>query len=267
MNQVTQHLSLPGGTIAYDSVGEGPLVVCLPGLGDVRGQYRHLSPLLVAAGYRVVTADLRGHGESSMGWQSYTPEASGADLLALLSALGQPAAVLANSFAAASAVWAAAERPQAITALGLLGPFVRQLPQNFLMKALLQFLFLRPWGPSMWGMYYASLYPSQKPADFNEYKAALVKGLKRPGAIEATRAMIAASKAACEARLPEVKARTLILMGERDPDFASPLEEATLAAERLRGEVSMIAEAGHYPHTERPERVAAPLLKFLRGAP
>jgi pimeloyl-ACP methyl ester carboxylesterase len=264
MNQPTQLLPVSGGMIAYDVTGEGPLVVCLPGLGDVRGQYRFIAPLLVAAGHRVITADLRGHGESSMGWSSYTPEASGADLVALLSHLGQPAAVIANSFAAASAVWAAAESPQSITALGLLGPFVREIPQHFLMKVMLRLLFMRPWGPTMWGMYYASLYPNKKPADFDQYKAALVASLKRPGAIEATRAMIAASKAVCEARTPEVKTKALIIMGEKDPDFSSPVKEANLAAELLRGDTCMISEAGHYPHTEFPERVIEPLLKLIK---
>jgi pimeloyl-ACP methyl ester carboxylesterase len=266
MTSSTQQLAVSEGSIAYDIIGDGPLVVCLPGLGDVRGQYRRLTPLLVAAGYRVVTADLRGHGESSLGWSRYRPEDSGADLLALLSHLGQPAAVLANSFAAASAVWAAAENPQAITALGLLGPFVRDVPQSALMKVLLRLLFMRPWGPAMWGMYYGSLYPTKKPEDFDAYKKALVSSLKRSGAMEATRAMIAASKSACEARIPEVSARTLIIMGEKDPDFSSPTEEAQQAAALLRGSSCMIAEAGHYPHTEFPERVITPLLGLLKGS-
>ena len=54
MASFTQQLSVSTGSIAYDLVGEGPLVVCLPGLGDVRGQYRRLAPLLVEAGYRNV---------------------------------------------------------------------------------------------------------------------------------------------------------------------------------------------------------------------
>ncbi|MFO7549180.1 MAG: hypothetical protein R6X29_09975, partial [Acidimicrobiia bacterium] len=47
-----------------DSGGDGPLVVLLPGAGDLRSEHRFLAPPLVAAGYRVVTADLPGHGES-----------------------------------------------------------------------------------------------------------------------------------------------------------------------------------------------------------
>jgi alpha-beta hydrolase superfamily lysophospholipase len=69
---MTEYLEIEDGRIAYDVDGEGPLVVLAHGMGDGREAYRHLAPAIVAAGYRVVRADLRGHGESSIGWHSYT---------------------------------------------------------------------------------------------------------------------------------------------------------------------------------------------------
>ncbi|MEV1205701.1 alpha/beta fold hydrolase, partial [Microbispora rosea] len=69
---VTEFLTIGDGEIAYDVTGEGPLVVMVPGMGDSRRAYRFLVPALTAAGYRVATMDLRGHGESSLGWDSYT---------------------------------------------------------------------------------------------------------------------------------------------------------------------------------------------------
>jgi len=65
---MTEFLDVPGGRIAYDVTGSGPLVVLPPGIGVRRQAYRFLAPVLAQAGYRVATADLRGHGESSMGW-------------------------------------------------------------------------------------------------------------------------------------------------------------------------------------------------------
>ncbi len=56
----TQFLKRPEGAIAYDDTGSGPLVVCAPSMGDVRGEYRFLASQLVTAGHRVVTMDLRG---------------------------------------------------------------------------------------------------------------------------------------------------------------------------------------------------------------
>ena len=43
-------LKVGNGSIAYeDSGGSGPLVVCVPGMGDVRRQYRFLAPALAGA--------------------------------------------------------------------------------------------------------------------------------------------------------------------------------------------------------------------------
>jgi hypothetical protein len=41
------------GRIAYDVQGEGPLVICVPGMGDLRSVFRFTVPALLAAGYRV----------------------------------------------------------------------------------------------------------------------------------------------------------------------------------------------------------------------
>jgi pimeloyl-ACP methyl ester carboxylesterase len=47
-------------------------VVLSPGIGDRRQVYRFLAPDLAQAGYRVASVDLRGHGDSSLGWPSIT---------------------------------------------------------------------------------------------------------------------------------------------------------------------------------------------------
>ena len=65
----TNWLEREEGRLAYSDEGDGPLVVCVPGLGDMRQEYRFLAPGLVEAGFRVVALDLRGHGESSTGWE------------------------------------------------------------------------------------------------------------------------------------------------------------------------------------------------------
>src|SRR3712207_1811225 len=81
----TRFLDLPDGRLAYDETGDpaGPLVICSPGLGDLRSTFRGLAERLAAAGARVVTVDLRGHGESSTGWPDHSPAAVAGDLAAL----------------------------------------------------------------------------------------------------------------------------------------------------------------------------------------
>src|ERR1700677_387788 len=81
-------LDRPDGRIAYsDSGGPGEVVLCVPGMGDVRQTWRFLTPLLVARGYRVVAMDIRGHGDSSASFEDLSAAAVGSDAVALLQKL------------------------------------------------------------------------------------------------------------------------------------------------------------------------------------
>jgi len=264
----TRFLARPEGRIAYDDRGSGRLVVLVPGLGDLRGEYRFLAPALVEAGYRVVTMDLRGHGESSTGWSDHSSAAIGSDIVALVEALGAgPAAVIGTSMGAGAAAWAAAEAPAAIASLTLIGPFVRDIPlplhTRLLLKTAVNTAFVGPWAPAAWGAYYASLYPSRKPADFGAYRARLVANLAEPGRMAALRAMLRQPKSDVEARLAEVGAPTHVVMGTKDPDFPDPAAEAATVARLLRGRVALVDGAGHYPHAEMPDAVLPRIVRFL----
>jgi pimeloyl-ACP methyl ester carboxylesterase len=126
-------------------------------------------------------------------------------------------------------------------------------------------MFARPWGSAMWIKYYATLYPTQKPADFAQYTAGLLANLKERGRLEGLLKMLRASKKASEERLPRVNKPTLVLMGSKDPDFKKPAEEAKWVAEQLRGSYKMIEGAGHYPHAEMPEVVAPLIISFAKS--
>ena len=114
MSQV-QFLDRTEGKIAYEISGDGgPLVVCAPGMGDLRSVYRFVVPTFEEHGYRVVTMDLRGMGDSSVDWSDYSESAIGSDIVALVKHLDAGSAILiGNSISAGAAVWAAAEAPQA----------------------------------------------------------------------------------------------------------------------------------------------------------
>lgn len=260
----THYLDRPGGRIAYDVVGSGPLVLGVPGMGDVRSNYRYTVPALVAAGYRVATMDLRGHGDSDTTFDAYDDIAAGSDALALVAHLGGPAVLVGNSMGAGAAVWAAAEDPASVAGLVLVGPFVRNPPIGVFMTLLFRLAMLRPWGAAAWNAYIPKLYPGRPPADLDEHRARIRAGLRRPGGRSAFSATTHTSHAPVEARLGAVRAPTLVVMGDADPDFADPPAEAAYVAERLRGETLLVPGAGHYPHAEYPERVNPVLLDFLR---
>lgn len=264
----TRYLQRPGGRLAYDDAGDGPAVVMLPGLGDLRQQYRFLAPELLDAGHRTVSVDLRGHGESSTDWPDYGSEAAGRDLVALLETLDAgPAVVIGNSFGAGPAVWAAAERPDLVAGLVLIGPFVRDHELSPVMRAALRLMSVGPWKVRAWGWFYDTLYPAAKPADHAAHRRALLSNLAEPGRYEALRAMLFRSDAAIEARLAEVRAPALVLMGSADPDFPDPGAEAQAIVGAMSGasstEVATIDGAGHYPHVEMPAVTASRIARFL----
>ncbi|MFN8474593.1 MAG: alpha/beta hydrolase [Anaerolineae bacterium] len=260
----TQYFEHDGGRIAFDDTGDGPLVVCVPGMGDVRAEYRFLTPQLVSAGYRVVTMDVRGHGETSVGWSDVSVAAIGSDILALIRRLNAgPAIIVGTSMAAGAAVCVAAKAPQAVTGLVLIGPFVRDTMPGWQRAAMFGTMFRRPWGVSVWSRYFATLFPTARPADWETYTAAQKNNLREKGRLDALRGMMLASKQASEAALSKVNAPTLVIMGTKDPDFNEPAAEARLVAERLDGRVQMIDGAGHYPHAEMPAPTASAILGFL----
>lgn len=258
------HLRRPRGVIAWDFVGHGSrLLLALPGMGDHRGQFRHLTPPLLEAGYRVVTVDPRGQGDSTGSWDDYSVEAVAGDVLALIREQDwQNIHLFGHSAAAGAAVIVAAEAPERTASLTLAGPFVRDIPMSLGQRLAVRLGFAGPWAPRAWGTYYRSLYPHQPPADLQQHIESLVATLRKPGRLEALRQQMRASKAAAENRLTDVRCPTLVLMGSADPDYADPEAEAQHVAERLAGQHVMLEGMGHYPHVEAAEHVARILEHF-----
>ncbi len=191
---MTEFLEVEGGRIAYEVTGDGPLVMLLPGMGIRRDFYSSLARRLVAAGYRVAAADLRGLGESSTGWSSYTRTDTAADTLALIRHLGGPAVIVGHSFSGGSATIAAAQAPEMVTAIVEIGPFTRV--------------------PKL-----------------------------SPGALLTN---------------PRYRKGTLLLHPRAEAGGIVAAMPAGL------GRATMIDGAGHYPHTQFPDQVAAAILPFLK---
>ncbi len=258
----TNYLSTAGGRIAWDATGDGPLVLGIPGMADLRATYRHLSPLLVAAGYRVATMDLRGHGDSDTSFDRYDEETGADDVIALLDHLGSPAILLGNSMGAGIAVIVAARRPDLVSGLVLLGPFVRNGAINPLALAAFRVATLPALLAATWKAYLPSLYAGARPADFEEYRTRVIDAIRTPGHARAVSRTTRTSHAPAEAVLTQIGAPVLVVMGERDPDFADPRAEAEWIAAQTAGRVVMLPESGHYPQSQQPEAVAAAITEW-----
>jgi pimeloyl-ACP methyl ester carboxylesterase len=256
-------LQREGGQLAYEDRGRGPLALCLPAPGDLRAEYRFLAPLLVAAGFRVVTMDLRGHGDSSTNWSDYSVARVGEDITALLRQLDAgPALIIGTSITAGAAVCAAADAPTLVRGLVLIGPLVQDSYPGWQRHLLVTPLLASFWGPALWVRYYRTLYATSAPHDLELYLAQLAAKLREPRRMAAARRMTTASRRASELRMCRVVAPALILVGSNDPEYEDPVTAAWSLADSLGADVALAEGIGHHPQCEAPAWTADEILAF-----
>lgn len=109
-------LRLPGAglTLAADAYGpdDGPPVVLLHGGGQTRHAWDGTARLLGAKGWRAITVDLRGHGDSD--WSAtgdYGLDDFAADVRAVAAAQARPPALIGASLGGLSSLVAIADAP------------------------------------------------------------------------------------------------------------------------------------------------------------
>jgi pimeloyl-ACP methyl ester carboxylesterase len=275
---MTEYLSIGDNTLAYDVIGEGPLVVLAHGIGDSRHSYRFIAPALASAGYRVANVDIRGCGDSSLNWNGYSRTDIGGDLVALVRHLGVDSAVIVGqSISGGAATIAAASEPDLITGLIELAPFTRavsypiggllgvkryrsgtiHLGRTLLLGSL-----------SSWKKYLDLAYPT-KPSDWNTELARIDAKLSEPGRMKTLQAMCKSKPTDAGAQLKNVRCPVLVIEGSADPDWADPRAEGELIINDLPeglGELVVLEGVGHYPHSQTPNELLALALPFLAKA-
>ncbi|GAA2859951.1 hydrolase [Actinoplanes cyaneus] len=272
---MTEYLTIDGGTIAYDVTGDGPLVVLVPGIGNSRSAYRFVAPRLVEAGYRVATMDLRGAGESSAQWPSYSRTDIAGDVLAVIRHLGGPAVLVGHSISGGAATIAAAQAPDLITGIVELAPFTRaqsfslgDLGNSRYRRGAVKMAGTMMGSLSSWKGYLDLAYPGSKPADWSTDLAGVEAMLREPGRMKALQKMTQTSPADAGAQLGNVRCPALIIEGTLDPDWADPHAEGTAIVTAMPAglaRLEMIDGAGHYPHVQFPDETVSLMLNFLQA--
>lgn len=273
---MTEFLTLAEGTIAYDVVGDGPLVVLAHGMGDSRASYRFVTPQLVSAGYRVAVVDIRGCGESSAEWPSYSRTDIAGDLIAVIRHLGGPAVLVGHSISGGAVTIAAAQAPELVQGIVELGPFTRK--QSITLGALRVKRYRQGMtrlgmtvmlgSVTWWHKYLDLAFPDHKPPDWTEQLKNNRTLMEGPGRMKAMRGMGQASPTDAGEELGNIQCPALIIMGSLDPDWADPRAEGEAVVAEMPdglGELSFIDGAGHYPHTQYPDETVALVLPFLKA--
>ena len=259
-------VKLAQGNMLIEDSGLGTkTIICIPGMGDTRGQFRQLAPMLIKQGHRVIVMDPRGQGDSDASFDTYTASAVGKDLVTLIDTTADGVYLIGNSSGGASAAWAAAERPDKVKGVVFLDAFLRDHRMGFFQTLGLNLALRGPWATSAWISYYKSLFTGNPPSDQEAYTDALGESMNQDGHIEALREMAFASKSDVEARLKQVKQPVLAIAGTKDPDFEHPEAEINWILTQMTGEKAMIANAGHYPHLEYADQVTKLVTKFINA--
>jgi 3-oxoadipate enol-lactonase len=253
-----------GIEMAYEDTGSGPAVVLLHGFPFNRSMWREQTEAL-SASYRVITPDLRGHGETTATDEPATMDEMARDVAALMDALDiRRAAVGGLSMGGyvtlafyrrfplrVRALVLADTRPQADT------DEARRNREQQARKALKE---------GMNAIAEVMLPKALAPTTLREHPERvarvreMIKSTKPAGAAAALRGM--AARVDQSDFLPSILAPTLILVGSEDE--LTPPRDAEFMRREIRGSRLVVIEgAAHLSNIENPVEFNRALKEFL----
>lgn len=254
--------------------GEGEPVVFVHGHTLDHRMWDEQAQAVIAAGYRAIRYDLRGHGGSEAPLTGYAPEELATDLNALLHALGvEQAHIVGLSRGGGVTLAFALAYPESTRTITLIDSILPGRPSSAEFNEVFRDLsrrFAAGGKPAFLAAWLQNdlFTPARRDPALAVKLVGIVQGFAavemQPAAIAAMRERAAALPPALPIadRLAEITVPALVIVGELDlPDFHAYADEMVAAMPDARGLV--IDGAGHMANMERPDLVNAALLQFL----
>jgi pimeloyl-ACP methyl ester carboxylesterase len=287
----TADLDGPFSWVDHGGPEDGQVVVAVHGLGGSHANWHDLGPLLTGD-HRVLAVDLAGHGRTPRAGRSASVRAN-CELLGRFvdEVVGRPVVLLGNSMGAAIALLHAAEHPEHVAGLALLGPALPRprtaVPNRALARQVALFavpglaersLARRRARLGAEAFVQATLDltcadPGQVSPEFREVAVRLCE--ERANGPDAEAAFLEAARslgllvtraAAYRALIASVGAPGIVLQGEEDRLVpASGVRQ--LAELQPAWPVHLLPGVGHVPQVEAPVLAASLLLPFLEALP
>jgi pimeloyl-ACP methyl ester carboxylesterase len=253
VNDPIHHLKHRSAALAFTSHGDGPLLLLLHGgLSDAATDFSAVIPRL-AARFRVVALDTRGHGRSAWGDTPLSYAAFADDAAALLRHVGGgPATVMGLSDGGISGFHLAVRHPELVARLIAIGasadisgdtpgggPMIRQLTAAM-------FAAQQPERLAAW------LAVSPEPGRVMPFIDALLREVWRPP-VYITRGQLA-----------QITAPTVIVLGDRD-EYVTQAHGAELSRTIPGSILAVIPDCGHLIFDSNPAaawQLLGPLLAY-----
>ena len=258
---VVQHRDV---AIYFEDSGAGPPIV----LGHsflCSGAMWHAQVTSLRATFRVINPDLRGHGRSGPVTRPFSLYDALSDVLAVLDQLGIERATWCGlSIGGMVALRAALTCPERVAGLILLdtdaGPETRLRTLKYrAMGAGARVLGLRPFLPSIVRLMFGATTRRHNPQLVSDWTRRFA-AVHVPSALRCLDALL--RRDSLLERLDQVRAPSLVLVGEEDRSLPPPL--ARRMHDRLpQSSFGLIPAAGHLSALEQPVSVNAALLGFL----
>lgn len=249
----------------YETRGEGlPLVFAHGGGGSVL-QWRYQVPHFCER-YQVVTFDSRGHGRSETPEDGYSMEIFSGDVLGLIDRLGLERIVLIGlTMGAMTALRFALDHPDRLLGMVLVGVSEGgrvTMRERFEMSArIAEMQGMEMLAEAFCSVVFSPWFLEERSDFVAEFKKSMQDASPR-GYARTIRAL--ANRPPLKERLGEIRARTLVVVGEDDvTEF--PLEDAPAYAKGIPGaELARIPRAGHLACIERPAVFNSLMDAFLK---
>ena len=261
------HTFINGIHLAYDDTGSGPAVVLIHGYPLCRQMWRPQVEALVAAGYRVVTLDLRGFGESEADEGPYSMPVFADDVIALLTHLGIERSVIGAMSMGGYVLLNLIERyPERLAAAMLLVTRAAADDEPGRMRRSALAAEVAAGKPQIVTDAFEGILFGQ---DTAAGRPDLVAKVKSWMTATDSRGLAGGLLAMRDRRdylelLPSFRLPALVVGAEEDR--AVPPEHSRVLADRLpNARLCMIPGAGHMANLERSEAFNACLLEFLGG--
>lgn len=256
--------------LAYDDNGPGPVVVLLHGFPLDRTMWE-AQQSTVGATYRLITPDLRGHGQSAAPEGIYTMDDMAEDVIELLNSLGlaEPLVVGGLSMGGYVALALAVRYPQRLRGLMLMDTRATAdsaeaaQGREEMAQRVLTANSAEPVVKAMLPKLFCQATRLNRPNVVARMEERMMRTPPRAVA-GALRGM--AVRPDRTADLPRIHVPTLVMVGAEDA-ITPPAESRTMAQALPSARIVEIPDAGHLAPLENPAAANAAMLNFLDSLP